>query len=159
KSKFLSLVSHEFKTPLSGILTSVTLAGKYKLEEQQDKREKHFNTIRNKVHYLNNILNDFLSIERVERGQVKYKTTTFSLEKLVNVVIYNANVTLKDGQKLDYPKNIEHINLHQDEKILELALSNLLNNAIKYSPENSVITFDIEWTGDKIRFLVGDQGI
>src|SRR5690606_1606500 len=118
KSKFLSLVSHEFKTPLSGILTSVTLAGKYKLEEQQDKREKHFNTIRNKVHYLNNILNDFLSIERVERGQVKYKTTTFSLEKLVNVVIYNANVTLKDGQKLDYPKNIEHINLHQDEKIL-----------------------------------------
>ncbi len=159
KSKFLSLVSHEFKTPLSGILTSVTLAGKYKLEEQQDKREKHFNTIRNKVHYLNNILNDFLSIERVERGQVKYKTTTFSLEKLVNEVIYNANVTLKDGQKLDYPKNIEHINLHQDEKILELALSNLLNNAIKYSPENSVITFDIEWAGDKIRFLVGDQGI
>src|SRR5690606_14045478 len=124
-----------------------------------DKREKHFNTIRNKVHYLNNILNDFLSIERVERGQVKYKTTTFSLEKLVNEVIYNANVTLKDGQQLLYPKNIEHINLHQDEKILELALSNLLNNAIKYSPENSVITFDIEWTGDKIRFLVGDQGI
>jgi PAS domain S-box-containing protein len=159
KSKFLSLVSHEFKTPLSGILTSVTLAGKYKLEEHQDKREKHFNTIRNKVHYLNNILDDFLSIERVESGKVKYKTTSFSLEKLVNEVVYNDNVTLKDGQELEYPKNIAEIDLLQDEKILELALSNLLNNAIKYSSENSKITFDIELKGKKIRFLVGDQGI
>lgn len=69
KTKFLSLVSHEFKTPLSGILTSATLAGKYTETEQQDKREKHLRTIQNKVKYLNNILNDFLSIERIESGE------------------------------------------------------------------------------------------
>ena len=60
KTKFLSLVSHEFKTPLSGILTSATLAEKYTETNQQEKREKHLGTIKNKVHYLNNILNDFL---------------------------------------------------------------------------------------------------
>lgn len=159
KTKFLSLVSHEFKTPLSGILTSVMLAGKYQLTEQQDKREKHFNTIRNKVHYLDNILNDFLSIERLESGKVNYKFTEFSLSKLINEVVYNANVTLKSGQEISYPQNIENITLRQDEKILELVLSNLLSNAIKYSPENSHINFEIELEDDKIRFEITDQGI
>lgn len=159
KTKFLSLVSHEFKTPLSGILTSVVLAGKYKLEDQQDKREKHFNTIKSKVHYLDNILNDFLSIERLESGKVNYKFTSFNLSKLVNEVIYNANVTLKSGQEIDYPQNMEDIILRQDEKILELVLSNLLNNAIKYSPEESLITFDIKLDANKINFIIKDEGM
>ncbi|MBV1924075.1 MAG: PAS domain S-box protein, partial [Flavobacteriaceae bacterium] len=82
KTKFLSLVSHEFKTPLSGILTSVILAGKYTKTEQQEKREKHLNIIQNKVKYLNNILNDFLSIERLETGKVNYLFNTFPLSKV-----------------------------------------------------------------------------
>ncbi|HSI69985.1 MAG TPA: ATP-binding protein, partial [Gillisia sp.] len=159
KTKFLSLVSHEFKTPLSGILTSVMLAGKYKLEEQQDKREKHHNTIKNKVHYLDNILNDFLSIERLESGKVNYKFTTFNLSKIVNEVVYNANVTLKSGQEIEYPTNIENISLHQDEKILELVLSNLLGNAIKYSPENTLIKFEIKIQDENIIFIVTDEGM
>ena len=159
KTKFLSLVSHEFKTPLSGILTSVVLAGKYKFEEQQEKREKHFNTIRNKVHYLDNILNDFLSIERLETGKVNYKFTTFNLSKLINEVVYNANVTLKSGQEINYPQNIENIKFKQDEKILELVLSNLLGNAIKYSPENTNIDFNIKLEEEKIIFEIQDEGI
>lgn len=159
KTKFLSLVSHEFKTPLSGILTSVVLAGKYKLENQQDKREKHLNTIKSKVHYLDNILNDFLSIERLESGKVNYKFSTFSLSKLVNEVVYNANVTLKSGQEIQYPRNIDSIILHQDEKILELVLSNLLSNAIKYSPENTLIKFEVKTHDGKIEFKVSDQGM
>lgn len=159
KTKFLSLVSHEFKTPLSGILTSVVLAGKYKLEEQQDKRERHFNTIKNKVHYLDNILNDFLSIERLESGKVNYKFTSFDLSSLINEVVYNANVTLKSGQEIEYPQNIENIILRQDEKILELVLSNLLNNAIKYSPEDSLISFRVDLEEDQIIFKIKDQGI
>ncbi len=159
KTKFLSLVSHEFKTPLSGILTSVVLAGKYKLEEQQEKREKHLNTIKSKVHYLDNILNDFLSIERLESGKVNYKFSTFSLSKLVNEVVYNANVTLKSGQNIEYTRNLESIVLHQDEKILELVLSNLLSNAIKYSPEETLIKFEIAVNDKTIRFTVTDQGM
>ena len=88
KTKFLSLVSHEFKTPLSGIFTSATLVGKYTLEEQQEKREKHIKTIQNKVKYLNNILDDFLSIERLESGKVNYKFSKFPISKVVNEVIY-----------------------------------------------------------------------
>ncbi|MGA8852754.1 MAG: PAS domain-containing sensor histidine kinase [Christiangramia sp.] len=158
KTKFLSLVSHEFKTPLSGILTSATLAEKYTLEDQQFKREKHLVTIRNKVHYLNNILNDFLSIERLDSGRGQYKFSKFGLKRLINEVVYNANITLKDGQEIAYPKDIEDLELIMDEKILELILSNLLGNAIKYSPENTLIQFIVDFEGIFIKFTIKDQG-
>ena len=77
KTKFLSLVSHEFKTPLSGILTSAMLLSKYRLENQQEKRDKHISTITNIVHQLNTILNDFLSVEKLETGKVNYHFKTF----------------------------------------------------------------------------------
>ena len=159
KTKFLSMVSHEFKTPLSGILTSTILLGKYKLSEQQNKRDKHLKTITNKVHYLNNILNDFLSIERLESGKVNYKFTTFNLSKVVNEVVYNANMLLKSGQKINLPQNIDEYVLHQDEKILELSLSNLIHNAIKYSSENTIIDIEVIQNSKNIIFKIIDQGI
>ena len=159
KTKFLSLVSHEFKTPLSGILTSTILLGKYKLTEQQEKREKHLETITNKVHYLNNILNDFLSVEKLETGKIKYKYDNFKLSKVVDEVIYNANMLLKVGQKIKYPENIDEISLIQDEKTIELSLSNLVNNAIKYSPENSVIEIGIKQDAFHTTFNIKDNGM
>lgn len=159
KTKFLSLVSHEFKTPLSGILNAAVLIGKYKLSEMQEKREKHLLTIKNKVHYLDGILNDFLSIERMESGKVKYKFSDFKLSKVVNEVIYNSNLMLKNGQHIVYPENIDNIDLFQDEKILELILSNILNNAIKYSPENTKIYFKIKSDSSKVIFKIIDEGI
>ncbi|XMO87439.1 PAS domain S-box protein [Algibacter sp. AS12] len=159
KTKFLSMVSHEFKTPLSGILTSTMLLNKYKLTEQQDKREKHINTITEKVQYLNTILNDFLSIEKLEKGKINYKFATFKLSKVLNEVIYNANMLLKAGQKINYPENIDDISLYQDEKILELTLSNLIYNAIKYSSENTIIDIKISQNETTTVFIVKDNGI
>ncbi len=159
KTKFLSLVSHEFKTPLSGILTSAVLLGKYKLSEQQDRRDKHIKTISEKVHYLNNILNDFLSIEKLETGKITYNFSTFKISKVVNEVVYNANMLLKEGQTINYPENIDDYALFQDEKIVELALSNLVHNAIKYSSENTLV--DIQITQDETysTFIIKDNGI
>jgi PAS domain S-box-containing protein len=159
KTKFLSLVSHEFKTPLSGILTSTMLLSKYKLEAQQDKRDKHIKTISDKVHYLNNILNDFLSVEKLEKGRVNYNFNTFRLSKVVNEVIYNANMLLKSGQKINYPESIDEISLYQDEKIIELALSNLVYNAIKYSSENTIIDIAIKQNEKTTVFKIKDNGI
>lgn len=159
KTKFLSLVSHEFKTPLSGILTSATLAGKYTATEQQDKREKHLKTIQSKVKYLNNILNDFLSIERLESGKATYKFEVFPLSKVVNEVIYNANMLLKDGQKINYPSNIDEITVDFDEKILELSLTNLINNAIKYSPEYTTIDVVVTQKKENIYIKIIDEGM
>ncbi len=159
KTKFLSLVSHEFKTPLSGVLNAAVLIGKYTKSEMQDKRDKHLLTIKNKVYYLNGILNDFLSIERLESGKVKYKLSNFKLSKVVNEVVYNANMMLKNGQRINYPLNIDDLNIYQDEKIVELVLSNLLHNAIKYSPENTTIDFKIKLNSTGFIFEIKDEGI
>lgn len=159
KTKFLSLVSHEFKTPLSGILTSTILLEKYTLTEEQNRRDKHIKTITNKVHYLNNILNDFLSIERLDSGKINYKYTQFNLSKVVNEVVYNSNMLLKSGQNINISKDIDEFDLYQDEKILELTLSNLIHNAIKYSPENSTIDLSIKERNSFIEFTIMDQGM
>jgi PAS domain S-box-containing protein len=159
KTKFLSLVSHEFKTPLSGILTSTILLGKYKLAEQQEKRDKHIKTITDKVHYLNNILNDFLSIEKLETGNINYNFSTFKLSKVVNEVVYNANILLKEGQIINYPDHIDEMSLMQDEKIIELTLSNLIHNAIKYSSENTVVDIKIIQDDQITTLKVIDDGI
>ncbi len=159
KTRFLSLVSHEFKTPLSGILTSITLLAKYTETAQQEKRDKHITTIRNKVRYLDTILNDFLSVERLESGKVTYKLVTFPLSKVINEVIYDANMLLKTGQRIGYPEDIDDIVMQFDEKILELALSNLVHNAIKYSPEDTMIDITIATVRDHLVIHVRDQGI
>lgn len=159
KTKFLSMVSHEFKTPLSGILTSTILLGKYKLSEQQEKRDSHLKTITEKVHYLNGILNDFLSIEKLERGKMIYVPTAFKLSKIVDEVIYNANMELKEGQKIKYPDYIDSYSLYQDEKIMELILTNLVHNSIKYSPENTTIEITITQDKTMTAFTIKDQGI
>ena len=159
KTNFLSLVSHEFKTPLSGILTSTILLRKYNLAEQQEKRDKHIQTITDKVQYLNNILNDFLSLEKLETGNVNYNLSTFKLGKVMKEVVSNANILLKEGQTINYPDHIDEISLLQDEKIIELTLSNLIHNAIKYSSENSVIAIKVSQDLDITTLEIIDDGI
>lgn len=159
KTKFLSLVSHEFKTPLSGILTSTVLLSKYQATEEQFKRDKHTKIITEKVHYLNTILNDFLSLEKLEKGMVSYNFNHFKLSKILDDVIYNANMLLKEGQHIDYPDEIDDITLFQDEKIIGLILTNLVSNAIKYSSEHTVVSITVEQTKDFITIKVKDQGI
>lgn len=159
KTKFLSLVSHEFKTPLSIILSSATLAEKYVLPEHQEKREKHLNNIKLKVKTLNNILNDFLSIEKIHADKGTYKFDKFPLIRVINSVVYNANMISKENQKINYPENIDDLMVYFDEQILELSLNNLLNNSIKYSSEDSEIDIRVRTADDKIHISVTDNGI
>jgi len=158
KTKFLSLVSHEFKTPLTSILTSTSLLSKYREAEQQEKRDKHISTIKSKVKYLDNILTDFLSIERLDLGKVNYKVTPFPLSKLINEVVYDSNTLLKEGQHIQYPENIDGLVVEFDEKILGLALSNLVHNAIKYSPEHTDIELKVEQESEQLKINVIDHG-
>lgn len=159
KTKFLSLVSHEFKTPLSGILTSSVLLSKYKLSEEQEKRDKHIKTIADKVQFLNSILNDFLSLERLETGKLNYNFSHFKLSKVIDEVIYNANMLLKEGQSIKYPDHIDDLSLYQDEKSIVLILSNLVNNAIIYSPEHKTIAIAVSQNETTTTIKIKDQGI
>ncbi|MFI2743584.1 ATP-binding protein [Zhouia sp. PK063] len=159
KTKFLSLVSHEFKTPLSGILSSATLAEKYESEEVLDKRIKHLHTIKNKVHYLNNILNDFLSLERLDGKNGQYKYSFFNLTALVETLLVNLEYTLKKNQNIIFENTIHHELIYHDEKIIELIITNLLSNAIKYSEAQKPIYLHISTLNAQMRISVKDDGV
>jgi signal transduction histidine kinase len=108
---------------------------------------------------LNNIINDFLSIERLESGKFTYSFSKFPISKVVNEVIYDANMLLKEKQHIEYPDHIDAIYLNFDEKILELILTNLINNAIKYSSEESTVYIVAEENDDTLVFSIRDEGI
>jgi len=158
KTKFLSMVSHEFKTPLTGISISSMLLAKYKLSEHQEKRDKHLAVINSKIHYLNSIINNFLSIEKLEKSEIKYNITTFKIKDVVDEVINGANLLFKEGQEIISDSDIDQVFLDQDEKILQLTLSNLLSNAIKYSRKYTKIYIKIKQNNKETVIKVVDKG-
>src|SRR5699024_4418877 len=141
------------------ILSSATLTGKYTKADQQNKRDKHLKTIKLQIKTLNNILDDFLSIERLNADKATYKMKDFPLSRVFNNVVYDANMLSKEGQKIIFPENINNITVHFDEKILELSLTNLMNNAIKYSPKHSTIKMDVKIEDKNLVISVADHGI
>lgn len=158
QTKFLSMVSHEFKTPLTGISVSTMLLQKYSLTKQQEKREKYISIINGKVHYLNGILNNFLSIEKLEKKEIRYDITKFYIKDVIDEVINGANLLFKEGQKIVCTSDFDKISISQDQKIIELTLSNLVSNAIKYSLENTTIFIAVAQDKKNTTIRIIDKG-
>ncbi|MCB0644426.1 MAG: PAS domain S-box protein [Phaeodactylibacter sp.] len=161
KSRFVSMASHEFRTPLSTILSSVSLIGRYTETEQQAKRDKHIERIKSSVRNLTGILNDFLSLSKLEEGEVRINPTNFQMQEFCKGVIEEISGLQKTGQTIRHLAPDQGLELFQDEGLLKNVLFNLLSNALKYSPENSTIYCIVEAdaTKDHIWITVKDEGI
>lgn len=159
KSRFVTIASHEFRTPLSTVLSSVSLIGKYKTAEDDDKRMKHVDRIKSAVSNLTSILNDFLSISRIEEGKIYNVPTTFDLQDFAEEVADEAQGVLKLGQKINYRHLSKETEAILDKQLLKNVLFNLLSNASKYSAENKQISFTTSICNDIIELVVQDEGI
>lgn len=159
KSRFVSMASHEFRTPLSTIMSSASLIARYPREDQHDKREKHVNRIKSAVVNLTGILNDFLSLSKIEEGKVEVKLATVNIRSLYLLIIDEVEGLLKKGQKIDYQQEYSITTIETDERILKNILFNMLSNAIKYSPKRSTIYCTVVVEEKEIIFNIRDQGI
>lgn len=157
KTSFVSMASHEFRTPLSSILSSATLIGKYTETTQQDHRLRHLQKIRNNVQNLTTILNDFLSLERIEGGYVKYNPEEADICELLTSVIEDASQLLKPGQEVCISHQMKEKTWPLDAFLLRNVLTNLISNAIKYSDADVSIRTSV--VGDSLKIDVIDQGI
>jgi len=161
KSRFVTLASHEFRTPLSTILSSASLIGKYTTEEQDTKRQKHVDRIKEAVGNMRDILEDFLSLGKLEEGQIDVNMVWLSNEELkeeLSRVVNNMDQLRKPGQEIDLECSvIEDVKV--DKKLMANILSNLLSNAMKFSPENSKIQLKCEKDERTFHFRVKDAGI
>lgn len=133
KTDFVSMASHEFRTPLSSILSSAALVGKYTETGQQENRLKHLNKIRNNVQNLTMILNDFLSLERIEGGYIKYNPASTDICEFLESVVEEAQALVKPNQTVEVINKLKCADYEVDAFLLKNALTNLISNAIKYS--------------------------
>ncbi len=158
KSRFVSMASHEFRTPLSSILSSANLISRYEQGDQQDKRMKHVNRIESSVRNLTTILNDFLSLEKLESGKVRFNPVEVNINDYLQQIIEEVKPTLKTGQEIRTQHSGDET-VHIDEHLLKNVLLNLLSNAIKYSLENKSIEINSVHTYGQLKIAIKDQGM
>jgi len=138
KSRFVSMASHEFRTPLSTVLSSASLIDKYTGIDDKEKRSKHIEKIKNSVKHLNILLEDFLSLGKLDEGKIGIHRHEFNLEELIRDTIEEISTTLKTGQIINYDNTCQNL-ITSDKNLIRNILFNLFSNAIKFSEESRTI--------------------
>jgi len=159
KSRFVSMASHEFRTPLAGILSSSNIIEKYLELGDAEKIPSHLEKIKLSVRNLTSILNDFLSVDRLDQGNIKARPSSFELLPYLTSVINEINaMTIKD-RIITLESSIDGTKCFQDQDMLKNIINNLIFNAIKYSPEDKPVVVKVEKKKNQIIITVIDQGI
>lgn len=159
KSRFVTTASHEFRTPLSTVLSSASLIGRYTSTEDDSKRQKHVERIKSSVSNLTVILNDFLSMSRIEEGKIYNTPVLFDLQVLATEVKDEMQGYLKQGQQIHYKHSGAQTEVVLDKQLLKNSLLNLLSNASKYSDEGKPVFLSTSVAPGEIKLVVEDQGI
>ena len=158
KSRFVSMASHEFRTPLTVVLSSAALVQKYAGSDQQPLRLKHLTRIRASVKHLNEILEEFLAVGQLEEGTMSTHPADLDLYHLLTEAEADVRSLRKPGQtivrQLDCPPTFR-----LDASLLRKILVNLLSNALKYSGENAVVAVQAECQNNTLTVRVQDQGV
>ncbi len=159
KSRFISMASHEFRTPLSVILSSAILIGRLNEPGKEDRRIKHVERIRSNVNNLVVILNDFLSLDKLAEGKIKAVPSEFELIQFSKMVLKEIEPTKKLGQVIHFEHSVAEIPVYLDPKLISHIFMNLLSNAIKYSDEGQPIYFEISRNEKEAVISIRDKGI
>jgi len=161
KSRFVSMASHEFKTPLSTILSSAFLLEKYNDIDEPGKRAKHISRIKNAVNDMKLILDDFLSLDKLDEGLIQVSIQLLTAKECfeaIEQIISEILVNCKSGQLIEFT-NKGSKDILADKHLLKNILVNLLSNAIKFSPEDSIIHVNCTITENEIVLSIKDNGI
>lgn len=157
KSRFVTMASHEFRTPLSGILSSAALISKYLEKGNEEKIKSHLDKVNLSVHNLTGILNDFLSLEKLESQSVQLNIEDLNLCLLFKELIPAFDSLLKPGMEIKVI--CPEVALKTDKTMLTTVINNLVSNAIKYSITDSTITVKCEHQTERVKIEVIDEGI
>ncbi|MBC7655203.1 MAG: HAMP domain-containing histidine kinase, partial [Oligoflexus sp.] len=159
KSRFVSMASHEFRTPLSSIQLSASLIDKYSQDYNNINIKKHVSKIKTGIGNLTTILNDFLSLERLEKGVVSATFEEIDLVKFAEEITEEMQLVAKQNQNIIYQHTGTKSLVNTDGNLLKNCIINLMANAIKYSGEDTFIEFNTEITDYKFELTVKDNGI
>jgi len=158
KSRFVSMASHEFRTPLSTVLSSAALISTYAERQDVENIKKHAARIKTAVNNLNTILTEFLSLGKLEEGKTEPKLQETNLPALIEDVHSEIKGMFRPGQIFEYHHDGQKT-VQLDPALFKHVLFNLFSNAIKYSPENTVIRVYTKVSPADVLLRVVDQGM
>ena len=159
KTRFVSMASHEFRTPLSSIQLSASLIDKYTSKEDVANVEKHTGKIKNAINNLTTILNDFLSLEKLEAGKVEANANWFDIVSFAEEIAEEMQLMSKQNQLIVYEHSGTTAQVYLDQNLLKNCVINLISNAVKYSGENTMIQFNSFLKDNELVIDVKDNGI
>lgn len=159
KTKFVSIASHEFRTPLSTVLSSASLVAQYKEKGDLEKIDKHILRIKSSVNHLTSILNDFLSLGRLEEGKIEVIKEPVVLSDFFKEVKEELKPILKEGQEIQVLCNLKEQSMETDRRLMRNILFNLISNASKYSDPRKSIYLECSKKDKSIIIAVRDEGI
>ncbi len=146
--QFVNMVSHEFRTPMSTILLSSELLESHYEKWLPEKRQTHFQRIKQALKRMTDLLEDILIIGKVNAGKLEFKPTEINLPQFCQEIVLEIQHSVGINHQIIFQANPTNPNCpigQMDEKLLRLILNNLLTNAVKYSPAGSQVTFLLDW--------------
>lgn len=158
KSRFVAMASHEFRTPLATMMSSLSLLNKYCENQDREKQLKHMNRIKDSIHHLTDLLNDVLSISKLEEGKASVEFENFDIAEFTAETVHELQAVADNGQQIIY-NHEGTTQVFLDKKSLRIIYFNLISNAIKFSPANSIIDVYTHVKEDGIAIAVKDNGI
>jgi PAS domain S-box-containing protein len=158
KSRFVSMASHEFRTPLTTMLSSLSLISLYHDRSDTESLSKHVGKVEDSIGNLTDILNDFLSVSKLEEGKVENVPATFDLKDFVTDIVHEMQAVTTTDHKLVHQHSGPVI-VTLDPKLLKNILFNLISNALKFSPKGGRVEVVTEVGDEEIRLSVSDEGI
>ena len=159
KSRFVSMASHEFRTPLATILAMTETLTAYRQQMQDDQIEKRLRSIREQVDHLKDIMDDVLQLARLQARRVEFNPVMLDLDSLCRSVIDEFQSRPDITHPLLYSCDVLLQEAKLDKKLMRQILNNLVSNAVKYSPEGKPITISLDYRDQAIVLQVRDQGI
>lgn len=160
KTKFVSIASHQFRTPLTSIILSASLVEQYGTDLMElEKLNKHFHRIKSSATHLVSVLNDFLDLDQLESKKLHYEPVSVNLKEYVDDLFDNLNPLCKKNQQLTLVHSPKISTITIDPQIMKSVLLNLISNAIKYSDEEKEIILRCETKSHQLVFEVIDQGM
>jgi PAS domain S-box-containing protein len=161
KTRFVSTISHEFRTPLAGILLSVDMLTRYFDRLTTEKRLSELSKIRVRVNELTDLMNDFLSQSESQSAVGRFNPQTMDIAELCRNISAEMEFIASATSRA---RIIRNINVHEamvsgDMKLLRYVIRNLVTNAIKYSPKDEPITVDVYCEPESVVIAVSDRGI
>jgi signal transduction histidine kinase len=159
KSNIISVVSHEYRTPLATILSSTELLEHYSHKWPEEKRQRHFQRIQASIHHLTQLIGDVLVLSKAEAGKLEFNPSPFDLVAFCRELAEELQLTTTNRHSISFQSQGYCTDAFLDERLVRQLLTNLLSNAIKYSPSGGNIQFNLVCEKNAVTFTIQDQGI